>query len=78
MPPIAPIILTVMMIIFGIFMWVQRGWKWLVLGSVGTMVFFAIPYSKTGGIFSNIGEPIICGVIILTAAHIAQKYGQSS
>ena len=78
MPPIAPIILTVMMIIFGVFMWVQRGWKWLVLGSVGTMVFFAIPFSKTGGIFSNIGEPIICGVITLTAAHIAQKYGQTS
>ena len=78
MLPIAPITLTVMMIVFGIILWVQRGWKWLVLGSVGTMIFFAIPYSQTGGIFSNIGEPIICGVIILTAAHIAKKYGQAS
>ena len=77
MPPIAPITLTVMMIVFGIFMWVQRGWKWLVLGSVGTMILFAIPYSQSGGIFSNVGEPIICGVIILTAAHIARKYGQT-
>jgi hypothetical protein len=78
MPPIAPLTLTVMLIVFGVFMWLQRGWKWLVLGSVGTMLLFAMPYSKTGGIFSNVGEPIICGVIILTAAHIAQKYGKAS
>ena len=48
------------------------GYKWLFLGSVGALVFFAIPYSKTGGIFSNMGEPIIMAVILLAAAHITK------
>ncbi len=35
--------------------------------------FFAVPFGPTGGIFGNIGEPIICAVIIATAAHIARR-----
>jgi len=73
-PPIAALTLTVFNIIFGILLWVKRGWKWLVLGAVGAMGFFAVPYSSTGGIFSNAGEPIITAVIIATAAHIASRY----
>jgi hypothetical protein len=73
-PPFAPIALTFFNIGFGILMWVKRGWKWLVLAAVGALGFFAVPYASTGGFFSNFGEPIICGVIILTAAHIAKTY----
>jgi hypothetical protein len=77
-PPIAPLVLTVMNITFGILLWVKRGWKWLVLGAVGAMGFFAVPFSTTGGIFSNMGEPIITGVIILTATFTARSYRQQN
>jgi hypothetical protein len=77
-PPIAPLVLTAFNIGFGMLMWVKRGWKWLALASTGALVFFAAPYSSTGGIFSNFGEPIITGVIVLTAAHIAKHYAAAS
>ena len=71
--PFPAITLTVMQIAFGIYLWIKIGWKWLVIGSVLSMGFFAVPYGPTGGIFSNIGEPIISSVIIATAAHIARR-----
>lgn len=76
-PPIPAITLTNMLIVFGLFLWRRTGWKWLTLGSMGAMVFFAVPYAQTGGIFGNIGEPIISAVIIATAVHIA-KHRQSA
>jgi hypothetical protein len=72
-PPIPAITLTVMLIIFGIFLWRRTGWKWLTLGSIAAMAFFAVPYAGTGGIFGNIGEPIITAVIIATAVNIAKR-----
>jgi hypothetical protein len=77
-PPIPAITLTVMLIIFGIFLWRRSGWKWLTLGSLGAMAFFAVPFSSTGGIFGNIGEPIIMAVVILTAVDIAKRRQQAS
>ncbi|MEZ5565201.1 MAG: hypothetical protein R3F24_06625 [Gammaproteobacteria bacterium] len=70
--PVPAITLTNMLIVFGIYLWIRIGWKWLVLGSVGAMAFFAVPYAQTGGILGNVGEPIISIVIIATAAHIAR------
>jgi hypothetical protein len=75
-PPIPAITMSNMMILFGAYLWWKIGYKWLFLGATGALVFFAIPYSKTGGIFSNIGEPIISVVILLAAAHITQYVNQ--
>jgi len=71
-PPVPAITLTNMLILFGIYLWIRIGWKWLALGAVGALVFFAVPYAQTGGILGNVGEPIISIVIIATAAHIAR------
>jgi len=71
-PPIPAITLSNMMILFGAYLWWKVGYKWLFLGSLGALVFFAIPYSRTGGIFSNTGEPIISAVILLAAVHITK------
>lgn len=71
-PPIPAITLSNMMIVFGGYLWWKVGYKWLFLGSLGALVFFAIPYSQTGGIFSNLGEPIIMSVILLAASHITK------
>jgi hypothetical protein len=65
--------MTAMVILFGVYLWIKIGWKWLTLGSIGALAFFAVPFGPTGGIFGNIGEPIICAVIITTAAHIARR-----
>jgi hypothetical protein len=70
--PVPAITLTNMLILFGIYLWIRIGWKWLALGSVGALVFFAVPYAQTGGILGNVGEPIISIVIVATAAHIAR------
>jgi hypothetical protein len=72
-PPIPAITLTIMQILFGLYLWRKIGWKWLTLGSIGAMVLFAVPYAPTGGIFGNIGEPIISIVVVSTAAHIARR-----
>lgn len=72
-PPIPAITLTVMLIVFGICLWRRSGWKWLTLGSLGAMAFFAVPFSSTGGIFGNIGEPIIMSVVIMTAVETAKQ-----
>lgn len=72
-PPVPAITLSNMMMAFGAYLWWKVGYKWLFLGSVGALVFFAVPYSSTGGIFSNIGEPIISAVILLAAVHITKN-----
>lgn len=72
-PPIPAITLTVTLITFGFYLWYKIGWKWLPIGAIVAMAFFAVPYSSTGGIFSNIGEPILAITLLLTATHIAQR-----
>lgn len=72
-PPVPAITLTWVLIVFGIYLWVKIGWKWLVIGAAGSMVFFAVPYPLTGGIVGNMGEPVISVAIIATAAHIARR-----
>jgi hypothetical protein len=71
-PPIPAMSLSSMMLVFGLYLWWKVGFKWLFLGSLGALVFFGIPYSRTGGIFSNIGEPIIMSMVLVTAAHITR------
>jgi hypothetical protein len=73
--PVPAITLSNMLIVFGILLWVRIGWKWLALGTIGAMALFAVPYSMTGGIVGNIGEPIISIAIVSTAAHISRKFG---
>ena len=74
-PPIPAITLSNMMILFGAYLWWKIGYKWLFLGSVAALGFFAVPYSSTGGIFSNVGEPIISVVILLATSHITKTFG---
>jgi hypothetical protein len=71
--PVPAITLTNILIAFGLILWIKTGWKWLTLGAIGSMAFFAVPYPLTGGILGNIGEPIISIAIIATAAHIAES-----
>jgi hypothetical protein len=72
--PVPAITLSNMLIVFGIFLWVRIGWKWLTIGTVCATLFFAVPYSMSGGIIGNIGEPIISVAIIATAAHISRRF----
>lgn len=71
--PYPAITLTFTLIAFGFYLWYKIGWKWLPIGAIVAMVFFAIPYSSTGGIFSNIGEPILAITVLLTATYIARR-----
>ena len=75
-PPIPAITLTFTLIGFGCYVWYRIGWKWLPIGAIVAMGFFAVPYSSTGGIFSNIGEPILAITLLLTAVHIARRREQ--
>ncbi|MBT5891962.1 MAG: hypothetical protein HOH24_09880 [Chromatiales bacterium] len=63
--------LSIMTLILGAFLWWRRGWKWLFIGAAGALPLFAIPYPGTGGIYGNVGEPIICGAIVVTAAWLS-------
>ncbi|MBT8441039.1 MAG: hypothetical protein KJO76_01540 [Gammaproteobacteria bacterium] len=71
--PAPAIILTVTVIVFGIYLWRAIGWKWLALLSVASMAFFAVPPGPTGGIVANVGEPIFIAAIVATAAHISES-----
>ena len=75
--PIPAITLFNMLFVFGIVLWIKIGWKWLTIGTAVSMAFFAVPYSSTGGIVGNVGEPIISIVIIATAAHISRSFGMA-
>ena len=75
--PVPAITLTNMLIVFGIYLWFKIGWKWLTIGAIGSMAFFAVPYPLTGGIVGNLGEPVISIAIIATAAHIAERQRQN-
>jgi len=70
--PAPAIILTVLVIVFGIYLWIKTGWKWLAVLAIGSMPFFAVPMDATGGILANVGEPLFVGAIVATAAHIAK------
>jgi len=72
-PPLPALTLSNMQILFGAYLWWKVGFKWLFLISVGVLVLFAIPFSSTGGIFSNMGEPIITGALVYTAAYITRN-----
>ena len=72
-PPVAPILMSFMMVGFGILLWITRGYKWLALGSIGALPFFAIMPTYGGGVIANIGEPIISAAIVGAAAFIAKS-----
>lgn len=71
-PPVPALLLSNLQILFGAYLWWKVGFKWLFLLSVGVLGLFAIPYSSTGGIFGNLGEPIITGMLVYTAAYITK------
>ena len=73
--PAPAIILTISVIIFGVYLWVRIDWKWLAILSVATMPLFVVPPGPTGGMVANVGEPIFVAAIVLTAAHIARTHG---
>ena len=72
-PPVAPILMSFMMLAFGILLWVTRGYKWLALGCLVALPFFGILPNYGGGVIANIGEPIICAAIVAAAAFIAKS-----
>ncbi len=72
--PAPAIILTVTVIVFGIYLWIKTGWKWLAVLAVASMPFFAVPMEATGGVLANVGEPLFIGAIVATAAHIARQH----
>ena len=72
MLPIPAITLSNMLIVFGIYLWWKIGYRWLFLGSLAATAFFMVPYSSTGGIVGNLGEPLISIVILTTAVHITR------
>jgi len=76
-PPVPAITLSNMLLVFGGYLWWKMGYKWLFLGSLFATAFFAVPYSSTGGVFSNIGEPVISVVILSAAAFITQSTQQA-
>ena len=75
--PIPAITLSNILILFGAYLWWKIGYKWLFLGSLAATAFFAVPFSSTGGIVGNLGEPVISIVILTTAVHITRRFGSS-
>ncbi len=74
-PPIPAITLSNMTILFGAYLWWKIGYKWLFLGAVAALGFFAVPFGPTGGIVGNVGEPVITAVILLACVHITRTFG---
>ena len=73
--PVPAITLNNMLMVFGLYLWWKISYKWLFLGTLGATAFFAVPYSSTGGVVGNFGEPVISIVILMTAVHITKKFG---
>jgi hypothetical protein len=73
--PLPAITLSNMLILFGGYLWWKIGYKWLFLGTLLATAFFAVPFSATGGIVGNVGEPIISVVILSATAYITKTFG---
>lgn len=76
-PPVPAITMSYMRLVFGIYLWWKIGFKWLFLGTLAAMAFFAVPYSSTGGIVGNLGEPVSSAVLLWTAVHITKTFGSN-
>lgn len=72
--PVPAITLNNMMLVFGAYLWWKIGYKWLFLGVLASTAFFAVPFTSTGGIVGNVGEPIISIVILMAAVHITKTF----
>jgi len=77
-PPVPALTLSALQILLGALLWWKTGFKWLFIGSVVVLGLFSIPYSTTGGIFGNLGEPIISGLLIYTAAWVTRNQSSAS
>jgi len=76
-PPVPAITMSYMRLVFGIYLWWKIGYQWLFLGTLAAMAFFAVPYSSTGGIVGNLGEPVSSVVLLLAAVHITKTFGSN-
>ena len=63
--PIAPILLTLILLMSGIAIWIKHKWPWLAVGSA--VKLFAAQPTPIGQILSNAGEPIIIFALMLAA-----------
>ena len=64
-PPLAPIILTTLLLFIGIAIWIKHKWPWLVAGCVIMLV--AAQPTSIGPILSNAGEPFFTFALTLAA-----------
>jgi len=64
-PPWAPIVLTMTLLVIGIAIWVKHKWPWLVVGCVIMLV--AAQPTPIGPILSNAGEPFFTFALTLAA-----------
>lgn len=77
-PPVPALTLSALQILLGALLWWKTGFQWLFIGSVVVLGLFSIPYSTTGGIFGNLGEPIISGLLVYTAAWVTRNRSSAS
>ena len=64
-PPWAPIILTMTLLVIGTAIWVKHKWPWLVVGCV--IMLLAAQPTPIGPILSNAGEPFFTFALTLAA-----------
>ena len=70
-PPLAPILLTVILMVIGIAIWVKHQWPWLVVGCV--IMFVAAQPTVIGPLLSNAGEPFFTFALTLAAIKFGSK-----
>jgi hypothetical protein len=71
-PPFAPIILTMILLVIGIAIWVKHKWPWLAVGCL--IMFLAAQPTSIGPILSNAGEPFFTFALTLAAIKFGSKH----
>ena len=74
-PPIIPIFSTLLFLVLGLMLWVQRKWPWLFLGTLIMFMMAGMPQSIAGPLFSNIAEPILAMAALITARRLTTHQG---
>lgn len=75
--PKVAIIMNFLMISIGIALWIQRGYKWLVIGP-GLMLLAAMPFYGIYGLpVANFGEILFTLGVVSTCIHFARKREES-
>lgn len=72
-PPIPALVMVVVVIVAGYYLWRRAGWPWMLVGGVVMFVAAAVPVSIAGFLVSNAGEVTLSLALVATEGFLQRE-----